>query len=106
MEKGEAAQYKRKSLDEINIDLEEDIIGNDDDSENEIQPIQEELNIVPDFLLPENTKDSSDTVLQLPCKISTTHPKEKQATGKGSKRTLVPWTNKQKETVVSFLQII
>ncbi|KAG5864408.1 hypothetical protein JTB14_001495 [Gonioctena quinquepunctata] len=81
MEKREAAQYKGKSLDEMNIDLDEDLNENDNDSENEIKPLKEELNIAPDFSLPENTKDSSDTMLQLPCKISIL-TKKKQATGK------------------------
>ncbi|CAG9825762.1 unnamed protein product [Phaedon cochleariae] len=102
MEKGEAAQYKSKSLDEINIDLDVDLKENDNDSGDENQPFPKELMVVLDSSLQRTYRNSSDAVLQLPGSASTNTSLAGKQILKKSKRTLVPWTKEQKSTVRHF----
>lgn len=78
MEKGEAGQYKGKSLDEINIDFNDDL-GNNAEENNNLEP----LPVIPILDTRETTPEVKLT---------------KQ------KRMLVPWTGEQKKAVCEFFK--
>lgn len=91
MEKGEAGEYKGKSLDEINIDLNENLLINDDDEginaeDNDREEITEDL-----F----HTKNevATDKIQEIKVQVQ-----------KERKRILVPWTVEQKRVVSTYFK--
>ncbi|XP_031358606.1 uncharacterized protein LOC116182225 [Photinus pyralis] len=101
MEKGEAGQFKGKSLDEIEVDLEDVVDCDKSDQENE--GLEEVLEIVEPTNQMENPTEGKANVTtttstaQIPS-ISTA------ADNKFSKRKreLVPWTEEQRSAVKTF----
>ncbi|CAH1102112.1 unnamed protein product [Psylliodes chrysocephalus] len=97
MEKGQAGEYKGKSLDDIPIDMDENLLlchdnerDNDGDSENEEQDV-----------IPENETEEQNLVhkkLDSPKKHKPVPKKHKQ------KRILVPWTTRQKKVVTTYFK--
>lgn len=90
MEKGEAGQFKSRSLDDINLHLEDDLneqtVGGD--VENREDVLAEES----DAIAENNENKSTDE--------QNVHDKIK----KGQKRVLVPWTENQKKVVLSYFK--
>ncbi|KAK5637844.1 hypothetical protein RI129_000163 [Pyrocoelia pectoralis] len=127
MEKGEAGQFKGKSLDDIRIDLNEDLLctneNNKDNERNELDdaniqgdneddlPISETVDVEQEG----NSDKMTAEVLENIAKKTVTKPKkicteEKEAETDlnekpnkcGKKRILVPWTEKQKLIVTKY----
>lgn len=106
MEHGSLSQFKGKTLDEINLDLEEDLLDIDNKDANESQmddtitPIVGSENIDEENdLMEEILKRKSENREKIPIKF--THER-KQA----GKRTWVPWTEEQKKMLLPFSKII
>nr|XP_023014877.1 uncharacterized protein LOC111504537 [Leptinotarsa decemlineata] len=99
MERGEAGNYKGKTLDEIDLKMDDDIFEEEDeenyDLKNDleiIEGINDSGNILDEDIeaSQQNIRDSSSTV-------------NKNADN-FKKRLLVPWTNQQKKVVTQFFQ--
>lgn len=89
MEKGGANEYKGKSLDEINIDMEENLLDNNsDESEPEEDPIMHNLE-PPNSQLEVVPSTNKDNVLNIKRKKS---------------RKLVHWTDEQKKVTTDFFE--
>jgi hypothetical protein len=101
MEKGEAAQYKGKNLDQIDIDLDIDVndLDSDDDDEVENFDLSEDLKTAVELAVPGTSKEATSTLLsKTDSKKSGDNLKEK------GKRELVPWNAKQKSVVLDFFK--
>lgn len=94
MEKGIAGEYKGMTLDNINIDLEDNLLENEN-SDADIDDAEDEEEIVKEVI--KETNNSNQRVESETCK-STCQIKVKS----GKKRTLVPWTDEQKEIVTNY----
>ncbi|KAL4704338.1 hypothetical protein ACJJTC_019383 [Scirpophaga incertulas] len=98
MENGKADVYKGQSLDDINIDLEEDLLREESNENDEIEDIMDYDDLVPND---KSTKNMSTAAVAYPqkatCLLDTVN-----ATKEKKKRTLVPWTEQQKNIVLKF----
>lgn len=92
MEKGEAGKYKGKTLDEVDISLDNELSESDNEKEDDTNIVQVRMD---SSLLDDDIEESLET---------TNNVKSFEITrkGVGSKRILVPWTNQQKEVVRKF----
>lgn len=92
MEKGEANQFKGKSLSEIDLNLEENLLNNEhNERSNNIESDVE--NDIEDFNTP-----------KIPAKTMSEHMKNQVEQSKSSKRVLVPWTHNQRTVVKDFFK--
>lgn len=91
MEKGEAGQFKGKSLDEINLDLDEPI----EEPEKELMKRQEEIAEENDVIAEENDDIHNEE--------ENSNKEKPQRVMKG-KRILVPWTSQEKKVVLQFFR--
>ncbi|KAK9688107.1 hypothetical protein QE152_g35791 [Popillia japonica] len=96
MEKGEAAQYKGKKLDEIDLDLNVDPALSDSDGD-ETEPLSSDPNIATVSSLP---KLSDDLLVSTPSDIDFVKPASERS--KSSKRPLVAWTDERKKVTRTF----
>ncbi|XP_072387629.1 uncharacterized protein [Diabrotica undecimpunctata] len=91
MEKGKAGQFKGKSLEEIEINLEEDIMEDDDGHNNEVFGEQKnETNDVIESKGSESCNNEKKGILDMKAK--------------NKKRVLVPWTENQKKVVKMYFK--
>lgn len=90
MEKGGQSQFKGKSLEEIDIDMDEDLLETADD--NDGSDVEE-----PSF------EKSSSCIDQMPS-TSTAVVTKPPMLQHAKMRTLVPWTNQQKKTVKNYFK--
>lgn len=98
MEKGEAAQYKGKTLDEINVDLDINIEQEESDKEESDGNDNNELGMQEDEPFNNELRMQEDEIL----KISQISKSVEKSVPK--KRTLVAWTDKQKKIVCDFFK--
>ncbi|XP_048004340.1 uncharacterized protein LOC125240489 [Leguminivora glycinivorella] len=91
MESGKADIYKGQSLDDIDLNLEEEILGDNIQNEDILDFAMEELDSAEKPLT-----DSTTTVTQPTPSCSTTICQPKK------KRILVPWTSEQKNVVLKY----
>lgn len=92
MEKGEAALYKGKSLDDIDLDLTVEEENDSDQEEN--NTVLYDVEELPDTVLRPGTSSLTDSVLAT--------VKGKSEETRTRKRVLVPWTQEQKKAVLQF----
>ncbi|XP_044756880.1 uncharacterized protein LOC123315296 [Coccinella septempunctata] len=102
MEKGEANQYKGKSLDEIEINMEENLLDGQHDNEDDMEENEEEgdESIIESINTGEK-KDDND----INDSVGTSNKKKKdseQVVPKKKRRILIPWTEKQKKLTRAF----
>ncbi|CAG9826873.1 unnamed protein product [Diabrotica balteata] len=91
MEKGKAGQFKGKSLEEIEINLEEDIMEDDDGHNDEVFGEQKnEINDVIESKGPECSNNEKKGIMDMKAK--------------NKKRVLVPWTENQKKVVKMYFK--
>lgn len=94
MEQGQAAQFKGKNLNDINLNLEDDLVENDENKNDQDGMRQEVNSDVETFESDEMTdKNKNRTDIDTEVKIS-----------KGKKRCLVPWSEQQKTVVTNFFK--
>lgn len=91
MEKGEAAQYKGKSLQEIELDLDEDLMKGDENNKEE-----DELPLIDDGIKENMKKTDNENLKNNSIEMKIPNKNFKKT------RTLVPWTYEQKSVVNSF----
>ncbi|KAI4463220.1 hypothetical protein MML48_4g00004244 [Holotrichia oblita] len=91
MEKGEAGKFKGKTLDEINLHLEDDLIEETvGDAEERDDVLAEETGATGEDNENENKSTDEQNVVN--------------KTKKGQKRVLVPWTENQKKVVLDYFK--
>lgn len=95
MEKGTAGKFKGMTLDNIKIDLEDNLLENDENSDEDIADAEDEEEFVRKVI---NDSTNSNKHVEAECFKSTCPTKVKR----GKKRTLVPWTEEQKEIVTNY----
>lgn len=98
MEKGEAGQFKGKSLDEINLNLEENLLDMPEDdlatTENNFQDTKSLKDNEKRIRNPRNVVDGE----------SEKHDLDSNISKESKKRTLVPWTSEQKKIVTNYFK--
>lgn len=89
MERGEAGQFKGKTLDEIDLNLEEDLmVQASDNLEQRENVLVEDVN---------NCNDENEVTEE----VNINREKHKK---RGQKRVLIPWTKQQKEIVTTYFK--
>ncbi|XP_044752036.1 uncharacterized protein LOC123311961 [Coccinella septempunctata] len=88
MEKGEAGQFKGKSLDDIDLNLEEDLVEPENNIEERTRELSEE-------------NENDDTVEDI---SEITEKEEPQKKKKDGKRVLIPWTTAEKKVVLEYFK--
>ncbi|XP_074035312.1 uncharacterized protein [Leptinotarsa decemlineata] len=84
MEQGEAAQFKRKALNDIDLNMEEDLMAYNEKADRE-----KSASPVPVILEPSTSQMPMET---------------KYRTSKNKKRILVKWTDEQKKLIINFFR--
>ncbi|XP_074029091.1 uncharacterized protein [Leptinotarsa decemlineata] len=97
MERGEAREHKGKTLDEIQLDLEENLLKNENSDGNceDDKEKNSDENIVEKMCVQINKNKENE-------KIKENERINVKRNSKGTKRVLIPWTNEQKEVVKAF----
>lgn len=91
MEKGNLGQYKGKNLDDININMDEDLLTHQQSSdESEVEDDITSENLT-NFIAEPSTSNAKTSI-------------EARIPKKGKKRTLVPWTDVQKQVAKDFFK--
>ncbi|XP_074041921.1 uncharacterized protein [Leptinotarsa decemlineata] len=99
MERGEAGNYKGKTLDEIDLKMDDDILE-EEDAEN--YDMKNNLEITEGINDSANTLDEDIEASQQ--NIRESIPTVNKNANNFKKRLLVPWTNQQKKVVTKFFQ--
>uniref|UniRef100_A0A6P7H056 Uncharacterized protein LOC114349178 n=1 Tax=Diabrotica virgifera virgifera TaxID=50390 RepID=A0A6P7H056_DIAVI len=90
MEQGGAAQFKGKSLNDIDLDLEENLLNTDDN-----MPITEATDLIPEVNICENKASGINSSVALSGASNSSKEQNKK-----EKRSLVPWKEAQQTVVV------
>lgn len=98
MEKGEANHYKGKSLDEIEINMEENLLDEKQDDEDDVEDVEEPIN--ESIKKSKNGSEKVDDSNNTDC-VNTVE-KENQAMPQKKRRILIPWTEEQKKLTRTF----
>ncbi|KAF5290598.1 hypothetical protein FQA39_LY14664 [Lamprigera yunnana] len=96
MEKGEAGKYKGKTLEEINLNMEEEIDNKGDDQLEDDDELATRNNLDEELLHMIHENQENECPTQLKCTTN--------KDGKIVKRVLVPWTTSQRKTVLQFFK--
>lgn len=107
MEDGKADAYKGKNLDEIDLNLDEELVGENIDMEEVLEYAEDfekdtEINTVPK---PSNVPISKKDMGEDNTNTETSNQKPNLSLGQAKKkRTLIPWTAEQKSAVLSYFK--
>ncbi|KAL4710136.1 hypothetical protein ACJJTC_016538 [Scirpophaga incertulas] len=101
MEDGKADLYKGKNLNDIELDLNEELKGDNVENEDVLDYELPDSPVSRNFLHDEPQPESSRTHDQTDCQVQSAEPR---IIKKGKKRTLVPWTDAQKKEVTTFFK--
>ncbi|CAG9790220.1 unnamed protein product [Diatraea saccharalis] len=101
MESGDADYYKGKSLDDIDLDLEQDLLQDTHEDIDQNNEIMENEAVMPTENLNEPNIDANvhDSTLKTPQLCDITNSTENKTK---KKRNLIPWTAQQKNIVTKF----
>ncbi|KAI4455762.1 hypothetical protein MML48_9g00013797 [Holotrichia oblita] len=97
MEKGQAGEFKGKSLDDINLNMEENLLENSEKTNTHMDE-----NLAIDDIGNEcpNTIESNENQITTTENVTSAQKKN----SKQKKRVLIPWTEGQKKVVCSFFK--
>ncbi|KAI4463231.1 hypothetical protein MML48_4g00000646 [Holotrichia oblita] len=96
MEKGQAGEFKGKSLDDINLNMEEDLLENTEKANTQMDE---------NFAIDDIGNECPNTIESNEDQINTTeNVTSAQTNSKQKKRVLIPWTEEQKKVVCSFFK--